>query len=105
MRRNALTSVPASRARLPSMRNRVKPSLTAAPVREVTNHGGFGSTEPFDRLRVRTIRDRARERPERPAHDGALDAVEQQRVVHDADAARHVVERAAGERAPRARSG
>ena len=33
----------ASRARSPSPRNLVNPSHTAAPVRAVTNHGGFGS--------------------------------------------------------------
>ena len=41
----ALTSTTDIAAPLPSMRNRVKPSHTAAPVRDVTNHGGFGRTD------------------------------------------------------------
>ena len=41
----AFTSTTDMAAQLPSMRNRVKPSQTAAPVRDVTNHGGFGSTD------------------------------------------------------------
>lgn len=42
---NAFTSTTDIFAQFPSMRNRVKPSQTAAPVRDVTNHGGFGSTD------------------------------------------------------------
>lgn len=42
---NAFTRTTDIFAQSPSMRNRVNPSHTAAPVREVTNQGGFGSTD------------------------------------------------------------
>ncbi len=74
-----------SLTQLRDIRNRVNPSLTVAPVRELTNHGGFGSTEK--RPAPKADDADARERTEGSANDGALDPVEQQRVVDDADAA------------------
>ena len=87
----------------PRIWNRVKPSLT----------GGAGARAHEPR-RLRQHREptgaegrgrRAGERPERAARDRSLDAVEQQGVVHDADAALDVVERRAGEPAPGERRG
>ncbi len=87
------------------MRNRVKPSLTTAPVRECTNHGGFGQDGALRQAAgPQDPRDRAGERTEGPAGDRSLDVVEQQRVVHDADAADDVIERRARVAAPRERS-
>src|SRR5690606_1801527 len=43
---------------------------------------------------------RPRERAERTAYDGSLDAIQQQRIVDDADSAAHIRERVTGERAP-----
>ena len=96
--RSACSSVFTSPSIPPFARNRVRPSLTTAPVRAVTNHGGFGriANRPPPLI---TGSDRGKGR-NGPRSTGALHAVEQQRVVHDADAAADIVEGVSGESAP-----
>ncbi|MFD3947701.1 hypothetical protein [Streptomyces sp. NPDC058579] len=51
------------------------------------------------------MQERPGRRVERAADDGAFRTVQEERVVHDPDAALHVVEGVAGERAPGGRRG